>query len=296
LVGIAVAYNFFRIGIDSERGSSRMSGLSPEQRTTTTISRTMKSLKQKKAFTLIELLVVIAIIAILAAMLLPALAAAKRKAQRINCINNLKQDTLAFKMWANDNDGKYPMKVSSTGGGAQEYIYDGAATAGYNPGKIGVSMSNEISAPKILYCPSDSASGHQAAIYFTNFFQFSTLDRNTTNSLSYFINGNATEDNPQFILIGDRNIGMAGNSTAPATASQMIFYNSGTYKVSGGDPTFGFGDGMSSRISWTQDDLHQKAGNFALTDGSAQQATISGLKLAVANSTNGWPWYNVPNP
>jgi prepilin-type N-terminal cleavage/methylation domain-containing protein len=81
-----------------------------------TVFRVRKQKGIRHAFTLIELLVVIAIIAILAAMLLPALSKAKQKAQALSCMNQLKQLTLGWVMYATDNSGKLVPNGGSYGG------------------------------------------------------------------------------------------------------------------------------------------------------------------------------------
>jgi len=243
----------------------------------------MKSiLKQKKAFTLIELLVVIAIIAILAAMLLPALAAAKRKAQKINCVNNLKQVGLAFRIWEGDNGDKYPMNLSLTQGGASEYIgnagNNGVPPKGINVPYVYAVMSNELSTPKVLYCPSDSDYSVS-----TNFSGMGIKN------VSYFICGDAADAYPQMIITGDRNLG---------TASALGVSGGGL--VSGAAATQGnYGVNPAAFWAWTAGNLHLKTGNLGLTDGSVQTTTIAAQQTQFNNATNGYLsatiWYNLPN-
>jgi prepilin-type N-terminal cleavage/methylation domain-containing protein len=85
----------------------------------------------KAAFTLIELLVVIAIIAILAAMLMPVLTKAKLKAQGTQCMGDLRQIMLGWKMYVNDARGLFP--INGALGAAHPNDWPGAGpTTGLN--------------------------------------------------------------------------------------------------------------------------------------------------------------------
>ena len=266
----------------------------------------IKQKQHKKAFTLIELLVVIAIIAILAAMLLPALAAAKRKAQKINCVNNLKEVGIALRIWEGDNSDKYPMAVGYSQGGASEYLAHGSNTYGTStsaqaltPGMAFLVMSNELSAPKILSCPSDDL--HPAAPTSwnpTNIAGIATLSANLSiaqnleSSISYFVGADATEADPQAIISGDCNIGPAGTGTgnSSATATARFANASETTTTSGAEQMgqmayTGTGNG-TAWWSWTANNLHQKTGNLLIADGSVQSTTISSLHTYLNNATN----------
>ncbi len=247
----------------------------------------MKNLgKQNAAFTLIELLVVISIIAILAVSLLPALAGTKRGAQRISCSNNLKQVGLSFRSFAIDHDGNMPQTLARSQGGASEDVgfrvlgTDQQTSRGVS--KMFLCMSNQLSTPKILFCPAEYESAYrQAARTFAGVQtpgSNQVLYINDVN-VSYFIGVDAQETSPRMFLTGDHNVG--GDANPP---TKPYCYLTGPTATTG-TPYIWMGTNYSVNMgpAFTAQQ-HDKQGNVGLADGSVDCFIRSRLQDALKRS------------
>lgn len=201
-----------------------------------------------------ELLLVIGVVAVLGVFLYPSLVRAKQKSQRISCTSNLKQTGMGFRVWAGDNTNLYPMQISVESGGSKEFIASGETFRHFEV------MSNELSTPVVLTCPSD-----KTRTQIRNFVP--TL---SNSNVSYFVGIDADETEPQRILTGDR----------------IIF--------KGVRPPNGVVGLTSNNFAGWSADIHQGSINVALADGSGQGYSSNRMREALGWTGLQTNWLQLP--
>ena len=197
------------------------------------------SRQRETGMTLFEVGVMAAIVLFLAALFLPRILRPRRPYAGVNCVNNLKQVGLACRIWEGDNGDIYPTGISVTNGGSMEMAQTGNVVQTF------LVMSNELSTPRILYCPDDVSR-----------FDAGTFAGLSNSNLSYFVAVDVTNDvNPNLIISGDCNFEIAAKPV-----------KSGLFSLWTNDP-----------VAWTAT-RHKGYGNLGLADGSVESASASGLR------------------
>ena len=146
-------------------------------------------------FTKVELLIVVAVIVLFVLVFLPSRSRDKERKRRIECVGNLKNIGLAFRIFATDNGDRFPWMVFATNG------LDPASIPIQN---MYMALSNEFPSPRRLHCPADAERNPAKS--------FEAL---TVNNISYFIGLSADESRPQSLLGGDRDLQTNGVPVSP---------------------------------------------------------------------------------
>jgi prepilin-type N-terminal cleavage/methylation domain-containing protein/prepilin-type processing-associated H-X9-DG protein len=155
-----------------------------------------------RGMTLIETICVVAVLVVLTGFILPLISTSHRHVGWIKCVNNLKNVGLSYRIYASDNQDRFPFQVSTNAGGTLELRNDVFAQF-----RI---LSNELSTPKILLCPRM----YRAASEATNW-----SDLNPSN-VSYYVGLTASESNTNSILSGDTGFNI--NQQAPNSGLNQI--------------------------------------------------------------------------
>ena len=216
------------------------------------------------AFTLIELLVVIAIIAILAALLLPVLASAKRKGQRIQCVSNQHQIGLGWMMYADDNNQSYPFIRGWNAAGGQKGNYSVDTFVAHS---IGVTtdytnrpLNRYVPAVLTWRCPSDKGDANYAC---SNCFTGYGNSYPTQNDMDAWRTEHVTADSDPGMRAQQ---GAQGLATVPIKASRVAVRP--VNKIIQGDHEWeNNGYDVNNPASWWHNYKGQRRQNMLFGDG-----------------------------
>jgi len=182
--------------------------------------------RKTNGLTLLELIAIITILVVLIGLLLPALSTGKGS-KRSPCVNHLKCLGLAARIFATDNEGKFPWQVSTNANGSREYVKVPDTAFRHF-----LAMSNELSTPRFLHCPEDMERTEADNWFISN------------QSISYFLGLDAKESVPQVLLAGDRNL--MTNGVPVGSCLHVLTTN--------------------RKVGWTAQ-MHNNAGNVLFGDG-----------------------------
>jgi prepilin-type N-terminal cleavage/methylation domain-containing protein len=241
------------------------------------------------AFTLIELLVVIAIIAILAALLLPALAKAKAKAHRIQCVSNMKQTSLGFLLWVHDSEkNNFHFRVDWKDGGT---VNSGGAP--FDPQQNNAWfqyqwLKDQLTSPKILVCPADKSKTVSDSFNIAGrppTFGNNNCSHSIGMDAGYVGNQLNIADAAQHIVLLDQNFTRQPQNNS---CSSGVKNAQQVTQISAGPPR------VFNNV-WTNGNHGAGSGNMALADGSVVEATDRGLQDGLAKGDdNGTLHFLVP--